>query len=794
MNDNASDPEFEASLRAGLGTAETPDFDAWQARHAEAVAYLNPVVTELKRRKRRLFMRMATAVVAAAVCLVALWFFIPEKASFADAVKRIDSAKSITWTQTTYIRERSKDGQRTWLRVMRRTFAYQEPGLWRMTDYEDAGNPTFVNIADSRSGRTLGLNLKEKKSVDWSPQLFVRFHPRGPFGWVADALEREPLEFIGQRNVKKKTVNVFRLHRDKMPNPPGIDIWIDPQSKEVVGVSNPGADSFDPDTMADRNNPLEEQFSLGTTLGSIIDDFVYDAKLDPALFSLTPPEGFQIVAKPELALGEAELIEWLGSLAGVNRDTFPSAIEMRPDFDPTHVFEISAKKNRTGAEQKMYDLYAKYLRISVPGEHDVPVVRFVREKAVEGSFRYIGVGVKLGSADRLVCWYQSKSTGNYRAIYGDLTAKDVDPNDLPLPVSFSFAETANKIDAAQTITWTQTSYQRRTSKDRKRSWLIATRSDFAFGQPGLLRATQYDDEGNPRWIHIADLRTGKTLDFDLKVKKVAKGPVRYQKVIDPQGRSPFVQVANTLKRAPLELVGQRKINGKTVNVFRAHSGTSKTARSNDYWIDAHSKQLLGYTDVGADVFDPETDPDRDQPAEKEFSTGTMLGSVTSNIVFNATLAADLLILTPPAGYEIVNEPPPPPISEAEIIEWLGATARVNNGVFPAALKSRVGFEPTRWSEINQKKRRDWTEAEHRMYDLFVKYAKTGDQGMPVDRFIKENAVKDSFRYVGVGVKLGAADRIVCWYKLKTTDKYRVVFGDLTVRDVAPKDLPLPVDH
>ena len=569
MNNNASDSEFEASLRAGLGPAETPDFDAWQARHAEAVAYLNPVVTELKRHKRKLFMRMATAMVAAAVCLVALWFFIPEKASFADAVKRIDNAKSITWTLNTYIRERSKDGRRTWLRVTRRTFAYQEPGLWRMTDYDDAGNPIFVSIADSRTGRTLGLNLKEKKSVDWSTELFVRFNPRGPFGWVADALEREPLEFIGQRKEKNKTVNVFRLHRDKMPNPPSVDVWIDPRSKEVVGLAQPGADLFDPETIEDRDHPREVQVSLGTALGSIIDDFVYDAKLDPALFSLAAPEGFQIVAKPELTLGEAELIEWLGGLAGVNRDTFPPAIEMRPDFDPTHVLEISPKKNRTGAEQKMYELYAKYLRISVPGEHDVPIVRFVREKAVEGSFRYIGVGVKLGSADRLVCWYHSKDTGKYRAIYGDLTARDVDPNALPLPVAFSFAETANKVDAAQTITWTETDYQRRTSKDGKRSWLIATRSDCAFRQPGLLRALQYDDKGNPRWIHIADIRTGKTLDFDLKEKKVAKGPVRYQKVIDPQGRSPFVGIANRLEKAPLELVGQRKVNGKTVNVFRA---------------------------------------------------------------------------------------------------------------------------------------------------------------------------------------------------------------------------------
>ena len=54
----------------------------------------------------------------------------------------------------------------------------------------------------------------------------------------------------------------------------------------------------------------------------------------------------------------------------------------------------------------------------------------------------------------------------------------------------------------------------------------------------------------------------------------------------------------------------------------------------------------------------------------------------------------------------------------------------------------------------------------------------------------------SFRYFGKGVKLGDKDAIVCWYKLKDAkdpNTYRVVYGDLSVKDVAAKDLPLPVE-
>ena len=39
------------------------------------------------------------------------------------------------------------------------------------------------------------------------------------------------------------------------------------------------------------------------------------------------------------------------------------------------------------------------------------------------------------------------------------------------------------------------------------------------------------------------------------------------------------------------------------------------------------------------------------------------------------------------------------------------------------------------------------------------------------------------------VKLGDGDAPVAWYKPKDSETYRVVYGDLSVKDVAEKDLP-----
>jgi hypothetical protein len=80
--------------------------------------------------------------------------------------------------------------------------------------------------------------------------------------------------------------------------------------------------------------------------------------------------------------------------------------------------------------QKLFDLQYKHLL----NRNSPLMAAFANEYTVGGRFRYLGQGVRLGSADRIVLCYKLKSTGTYRAVYGDLTVKDINPKDLPLPV------------------------------------------------------------------------------------------------------------------------------------------------------------------------------------------------------------------------------------------------------------------------------------------------------------------------------------------------------------------------
>lgn len=56
-------------------------------------------------------------------------------------------------------------------------------------------------------------------------------------------------------------------------------------------------------------------------------------------------------------------------------------------------------------------------------------------------------------------------------------------------------------------------------------------------------------------------------------------------------------------------------------------------------------------------------------------------------------------------------------------------------------------------------------------------------------FIERLPEGSDYQYVGEDVKLGDADTPVCWWKPPGSTTYRVIYGDLSVRDVEPSDLP-----
>jgi len=49
--------------------------------------------------------------------------------------------------------------------------------------------------------------------------------------------------------------------------------------------------------------------------------------------------------------------------------------------------------------------------------------------------------------------------------------------------------------------------------------------------------------------------------------------------------------------------------------------------------------------------------------------------------------------------------------------------------------------------------------------------------------------ESNWRYAGEDVKYGQADTPIFWYQPEGSQTYRVIYGDLNVKDVAPENLP-----
>jgi len=354
----------------------------------------------------------------------------------------------------------------------------------------------------------------------------------------------------------------------------------------------------------------------------------------------------------------------------------------------------------------------------------------------------------------------------------------------------AFARMAEQIENAKAITWKITFYTRVTSKDGKRTWIETEERDCAYKVPGLYRDVFFDKSGQTRSWEITDAVNEREITMYPRLKKAL---VREMATMHGS-RRPFDWVMEQMRTRNLQWVRTKETPAGLVNIFRVAFKDQANDRdwSYDFWIHVETKRLVALQVPGSDIFDPENDPATRNAPEKEASLYESICFLDHDIQFDAELDDSLFDLTPPAGYAVEVERRPD-VTEKEMIGWIGLLAEFYDGTFPDNAVPPFDIPVDRVNAIHDKAKEDRTPIEQRLLDTQMRYMMANINEMPVAYFLRERAVKDSFTYLGKGVKLGDQDRIVCWYRLKGTATYRVVYGDLSVKDVAPTDLPLPVE-
>ncbi len=260
-------------------------------------------------------------------------------------------------------------------------------------------------------------------------------------------------------------------------------------------------------------------------------------------------------------------------------------------------------------------------------------------------------------------------------------------------------------------------------------------------EPGLLRWEV------PGAVTIYHWNEGKFLTLMTEAKTAHAATI--EEMENPYHRDWIRNLKESIGSDSAEEVGHKEIAGREARGwrFKDDDGTCTV------WADAETGQLL----------------------RADFESGNSR-MVMTEFVLNQPLDEDTFSLTPPAGYSITraefrrSEP-----SEKDLVLLLRVWAMGNGDVFPDKLDPAAfsaAAAKVNWSRLGIRSQQEGQEASNAISRAFwLMYT------------LHERT------YVGGGVKLGDAAKPILWHRPKGKQTYRVIYGDLSVKDVAPEDLP-----
>jgi len=154
--------------------------------------------------------------------------------------------------------------------------------------------------------------------------------------------------------------------------------------------------------------------------------------------------------------------------------------------------------------------------------------------------------------------------------------------------------------------------------------------------------------------------------------------------------------------------------------------------------------------------------------------------VYTDFQFDIELDESLFSMEIPEGYSELPsaELPIESSTEQDLIESLRIWAEVIlDGVFPRDLSTQVYVD-----DVKKNREKFAKLQKEEKLELAMKLG-------PGFIFFNLLKAENDWHYVGNGVKLGDAESPVCWYRPDGSETYHVIYGDLSVKDVAPANLP-----
>ncbi len=278
-------------------------------------------------------------------------------------------------------------------------------------------------------------------------------------------------------------------------------------------------------------------------------------------------------------------------------------------------------------------------------------------------------------------------------------------------------------------------------------------------EPGLMRIEM--TFGNAKTISIMDIQQEKMIVLSGKQKTatlvdMTEMPAEVRKKHEERGF--LADIKKLIEESETEL-GEKEIDGLAVKGYRVEKGH----RVITIWADAETGQPV---EINMTMFQGETE------------------ITVSDFELDVELDDSLFSVDVPPGYT-VEKKMQLEFKEAsvdDLVEMLHLWTKVRGGTFPDALtpahfvKDAKDFGHGKHDELGIGKDNEFkvTQSLTRAMILITQHGEA--------------------IYAGKGVKLGDAETAIFWYKPKDSETYKVIYGDLSVKDVAEEDLPAVPDN
>lgn len=287
-------------------------------------------------------------------------------------------------------------------------------------------------------------------------------------------------------------------------------------------------------------------------------------------------------------------------------------------------------------------------------------------------------------------------------------------------------------------------------------------SETIIVEPGRMRQTTLPSEGMPGgMVMIWDYGQGRCLSLDVTNKRATM--MEMSNLPAEHKSQNLLEQFRVLDEKAGTPIGEKEIAGRLAHGFK---------------VGAPPMEMLLWADTQTRL-----------PVQIEVTMKSgMLPPTTmimTDFVWGEPVDESLVSLTPPEGYELQTiKMNMGPATEEDVIEALTTVADLNGGKFPANLDlmSVMKGLGKQFKSLNENDPTQRKEGEAKIAQVTTAVTRAWI-------FINDPKNGDDFHYAGKDVKSGQAGTPILWYQPKDSPTYRVIDADLTVRDVAPADLP-----